>query len=448
MIPNIKHIAILGAGESGVGAAILAKKEGYKVFVSDLNKIKDEYKKELQDHHIKFEEGRHDVIKIISSDMVIKSPGIPDKVKIIRALHNQGTPVISEIEFASWFAKGKIVAITGSNGKTTITLLTHAILKNAGYKVGVAGNLGYSLARMIAKEDNDYLVVEVSSFQLDDILHFKPHIAIISNISPDHLDRYEYNMDQYIASKMRISMNQDENDFLIYNLDDKILIEEVKNENLKAVKIPFSTSGKVEEGAFLNDKKQIEITLKNYDTMTITELALQGQHNKQNSMAASIACRLLEVRKESIRESLSNFDSLEHRLEPVLDIAGVNFINDSKATNINSTYYALETMNKPTVWIVGGVDKGNDYTQLTEFVKDKVKAIVILGNDNTKIHAEFDNVIDMIIDVDNMEDAVNSAFHMSKKGDTVLLSPACASFDLFTSFEDRGRQFKQAIRKL
>ncbi len=448
MIPNIKHIAILGAGESGVGAAILAVKQGYKVFVSDLNKIKEQYKKELLEHNIKFEEGRHDIIKIISSDLVIKSPGIPDKVKIIRALHNQGTPVISEIEFASWFTDAKVVAITGSNGKTTVTLLTYDILKTDGFDVGVAGNLGYSLARMVAKKDHDYLVVEMSSFQLDDILHFKPYIAIISNISPDHLDRYEYSMKQYIASKMRITMNQDENDFLIYNSEDPILIEEIKNGNIKAQIIPFTTTGKVEEGAFLNEKEEIQITLKNYGTMTITELALQGRHNKQNSMAAAIAGKLLQVRKESTRLSLANFESLEHRLEPVLDIAGIRFINDSKATNINSTYYALETMIKPTVWIVGGVDKGNDYTQLTEFVKEKVKGIVVLGKDNAKIHAEFDNVVDMIIDVDTMQDAVNSAFHMSKKGDAVLLSPACASFDLFSSFEDRGRQFKQAIRKL
>lgn len=448
MIADVKHIAILGAGESGVGAAILAKKLGYKVFVSDLNLIKDNYKKELVDHKISFEEGRHDFVKILTSDLVIKSPGIPDKVLIVKELNSQNTPIVSEIEFASWFTNATLIAVTGSNGKTTTTSLTNHLLKNAELNVEEAGNMGYSLARLISERDLDFIVVEVSSFQLDDIKFFKPHIAILLNITPDHLDRYGYEMDNYTASKMRIAMNQDENDHLIYNYDDPIIKNEVQSKNIKAHLIPFSTDAPLDEGAFLNSEDNIEIKLNNHDTMTIDELALQGRHNVHNSMAAALSAKLLKIRKESIRDSLSNFDSLEHRLEPVLEISGVEYINDSKATNINSTYFALESMRKPTVWIVGGVDKGNDYSQLSELVKDNVKAIICLGSENVKIHAEFDQAIETVVDCADMEEAVKMAYHLSAKGDAVLLSPACASFDLFQNYEDRGRQFKENIRKL
>jgi UDP-N-acetylmuramoylalanine--D-glutamate ligase len=448
MIADVKHIAILGAGESGVGAAILAKKLGYKVFVSDLNLIKDNYKKELVNHKISFEEGRHDFVKILTSDLVIKSPGIPDKVLIVKELNSQNTPIVSEIEFASWFTKATLIAVTGSNGKTTTTSLTNHLLKNAELNVEEAGNMGYSLARLISERDLDFIVVEVSSFQLDDIKFFKPQIAILLNITPDHLDRYGYEMDNYTASKMRIAMNQDENDHLIYNYDDPIIKNEVQSKNIKAHLIPFSTDAPLDEGAFLNSEDNIEIKLNNHDTMTIDELALQGRHNVHNSMAAALSAKLLKIRKESIRDSLSNFDSLEHRLEPVLEISGVEYINDSKATNINSTYFALESMRKPTVWIVGGVDKGNDYSQLSELVKDNVKAIICLGSENVKIHAEFDQAIETVVDCADMEEAVKMAYHLSAKGDAVLLSPACASFDLFQNYEDRGRQFKENIRKL
>ncbi|MCT4623012.1 MAG: UDP-N-acetylmuramoyl-L-alanine--D-glutamate ligase [Schleiferiaceae bacterium] len=448
MIANAKYISILGAGESGVGAALLAKKEGYRVFVSDLNQIKPEFKKELIDNEIKFEEGKHDFVRILASDFVIKSPGIPDKVLIIKELKDQGTPIISEIEFASWYTKATIVAITGSNGKTTTTVLTHHLLSRGGHDVGVAGNLGYSLARMVAQEDHDFLVVEVSSFQLDDIKDFKPHIAVIVNITPDHLDRYNYNMEEYIASKMRITLNQDEDDFFIYNLEDPILQKEVEKNNIKAKVLGFTTRDQPNEGAYINEENKIEITLNNHETMTIDELALQGRHNVHNSMAAALSAKLLKIRKESIRDSLANFDSLEHRLEPVLDIHGIEFVNDSKATNVNSTYFALESMRKPTIWIVGGVDKGNDYSQLSELVKDKVKAIVCLGSENAKIHAEFDGHIENIVETNSMDDAVKMAYQLGSKGETVLLSPACASFDLFQNYEDRGRQFKQAVRKL
>lgn len=448
MIENAKHIAILGAGESGVGAAILAKKEGYDVFVSDFGTIKDNYKQELKKHKITFEEGRHDFVKILTSDLVIKSPGIPDKVLIVKELQNQGTPIISEVEFASWFTKAKLIAITGSNGKTTTTALTTHILRDAGLDVEEAGNMGYSFARLVAERDLDYIVVEVSSFQLDDIRDFKPNIAILLNITPDHLDRYGYEMENYIASKMRITENQDSDDFLIYNSDDPILQKEVNSKNTRATLIPFSIEKHLKNGAFLNAQNKIEITLNNHDTMTIDELALQGKHNIHNSMASALSAKLLKIRKESIRDSLSNFDSLEHRLEPVLEICGVEYINDSKATNINSTYYALESMRKPTIWIVGGVDKGNDYSQLTHLVKEHVKAIICLGEDNVKIHAEFDPVLETVVDCASMEDAVKKAYQLGKKGDAVLLSPACASFDLFHNYEDRGRQFKENIRKL
>ena len=341
MIENVKYIAILGAGESGVGAAILAKNKGYKVFVSDLNLIKDNYKKELLAHSISFEEGKHDFVKILTSDLVIKSPGIPDKVLIVKELNNQNTPIISEIEFASWFTNATLIAVTGSNGKTTTTALTKHLLIDGGLNVDMAGNMGYSLARLIYERDLDFIVIEVSSFQLDDIQYFKPHIAILLNITPDHLDRYGYDMDNYTASKMRIAMNQDENDHLIYNYDDSIVKKEVQSKNIKAHLIPFSTEAPIKEGAFLNAEDNIEIILNNLDTMTIDELALQGRHNVHNSMASALSAKLLKIRKESIRNSLSNFDSLEHRLESVLEISGVEYINDSKATNINSTYFAL-----------------------------------------------------------------------------------------------------------
>lgn len=446
MIKTGEHIVILGAGISGVGAALLAKKRGYKVFVSDYGEISEEHKATLVKNNIAFEEGKHDFVKILSADLIVKSPGIPDKVLIVKELRQQGTPVVSEIEFASWFTTGKIIAITGSNGKTTTTLLTYQILKRAGLNVGLGGNIGDGFALQLAETDFDYWVLEVSSFQLDDCVEFKPHIAVITNITPDHLDRYEYEMELYVQSKMSISKNQDTNDFLIYNIDDEYIPSHL--EGIQSHTIPFSLEKELSDGGFLNIENTIEINLNKHGNMTIEKLALQGRHNAANSMASALSAKLLNIRNETIRESLADFESLEHRLEPVLSVHGIQFINDSKATNINSTYYALESMKTPTVWIVGGVDKGNDYSQLAELVNNKVKAIVCLGEDNAKIHAEFDGRVEMIVDAADMQEAVNKAYALGRKGESVLLSPACASFDLFQNYEERGRIFKREVFKL
>lgn len=445
---NPGKIAILGAGESGIGAALLAQKQGYEVFLSDGGAIKPIYRKQLQDLQVNFEEGQHSYDQILSADLIVKSPGIPEKAEVIKKIREKGIELISEIEFGYRYCKGRIIAITGSNGKTTTTLLTYEILKNAGLNVALAGNVGKSFAAVVAEGESDYYVLEVSSFQLDDISSFKPHIAILTNITSDHLDRYDYKMENYAASKFAITRYQDEGDFFIWNKDDPETLKYKDNFDIKATSYAISLQPEPIEGAWLDKDKTIHITLKNQEQMNINELALQGKHNTYNSMASGLAGKLLGIRKEAIRESLAGFESIEHRLEPVLSVYGIQFINDSKATNVNSTWYALESMQTPTIWIVGGVDKGNDYSELFQLVDEKVKAIICLGQDNTKLHREFDNRVDMIIDAADMDEAVRMAYKMGDRGDTVLLSPACASFDLFENYEDRGRQFKEAVRRL
>lgn len=445
----MKKIVVLGAGESGIGTAILAKKKKYKVFVSDSGTIKKKYREVLLNNDILFEEGQHTESKIFDANIVMKSPGIPDNIKLIQDLIEMNIPVISEIEFASKMTKAKIIGITGSNGKTTTTLLTYHILKNAGLSVGVAGNVGESFAWMVADEEYQNYVLELSSFQLDGIVEFAPHIAIITNISPDHLERYEHKYENYINSKFRITRNQTSADYLIYDADDKTIENWFKENSTKATLLPFSLKRKVKYGAYIEDNNLIITTDSNNTfTMSISTLALQGNHNTKNAMASAMVAKLLGIRNDSLRESLEDFDSIEHRLEPVFKINGVQYINDSKATNVNATFYALESMETPTVWIVGGTDKGNDYEELLPLVREKVKAIICLGLDNTKIIKTFGNVVDFICETAGAEEAVKVAYKVSEKGDTVLLSPACASFDLFENYEDRGRQFKDAVRLL
>lgn len=446
MISKEQNIAVLGAGESGVGAAILAKVKGHKVFVSSLNAIDINHKKSLVENQIEFEEGGHSMEVLKQYDIVVKSPGIPSNAKIVLELIEAGAEIISEIELGFRYSKGRIIAITGSNGKTTTSLLTHQLLKRAGMNVGLAGNIGSSYALQVAYDDKDWYVLEISSFQLDDMVHFSPHIAIVTNITPDHLDRYEYSLDKYADSKLSIVKNMTPQDYLIYNLDDEISLAAMERINIKSKLIPFSLIQKVEEGAYM-ENQIITLTI-NKEKMGIEELALQGKHNACNSMAAGLAAKLLSIRKEVIRDSLADFETIEHRLEPVLEVFGIEFINDSKATNVNSTFYALESMKRPTIWIAGGVDKGNDYSQLQSLVKSHVKAIVCLGKDNDKIIQEFANSVDMIVETQSMADAVNMAYSLGEKGDAVLLSPACASFDLFENYEDRGRQFKERVRSL
>ena len=442
------RLVILGGGESGVGTAILGKKKGYDVFVSDYGKIKENYKKVLSINGIKWEEEKHTESKILNADVVMKSPGIPDKSPIVKMLIENKIPVISEIEFAAPFTNAKTIGITGSNGKTTTTMLTYHLLKSAGINVGLGGNIGKSFAWQVAEDKYDYYVLELSSFQLDGIISYKPDIAIITNISPDHLDRYEYKYENYIASKFRITMNQTENDFLIYDADDEAISEWLKNNKTKAQLIPFSLTKTFEKGAFLKDKN-MEININEEEFVMETQyIALEGKHNLKNAMAATSVAKLLQIRKQTIRESLSNFQGVEHRLEKVLKIQNVQYINDSKATNVNAAFFALDSMNSPTVWILGGVDKGNDYSELMSLVHEKVKAIICLGVDNKKIIDAFGNIVDIMIEVTSMQDAVTMAQRLSEKGDTVLLSPACASFDLFENYEDRGRQFKNAVQNL
>lgn len=445
-----KHlkIAILGAGESGVGSAVLAAKQGYDVLLSDMGTIKDKYKKVLHDYAIKYEENKHDEEWILSAHEVIKSPGIPDKAPLIKKLHEQGTPVISEIEFAARYTNAKLIGITGTNGKTTTTLLTYHILTKAGLNVGLAGNIGKSFALQVAENNFDYYVLELSSFQLDGMFKVRLHIAVLLNITPDHLDRYNYELQNYINSKFRIVQNQTNADYFIYCHDDEILSKQFSQFNTSAQLLPFSLQQSFTEGAFIENENLIINHNHNIFSMSIHDLALQGKHNQYNSMAAGLSARVLEVRKEIIRESLEDFVNVEHRLEFVAKVHGIEFINDSKATNVNSTWYALESMNNPVVWIVGGQDKGNDYSMLMNLVKDKVKAIVCLGKDNSKIHKAFKGTIALIEDATTAEEAVKKAYRLGKKGDIVLLSPACASFDLFENYEDRGHQFKQAVRSL
>jgi UDP-N-acetylmuramoylalanine--D-glutamate ligase len=444
------RLVVLGGGESGVGTAILGKKKGYDVFVSDFGKIKDNYKEVLLINGIAWEEGTHTEDLILNADVVMKSPGIPEKKSVIvKKLVEKGIPVISEIEFATSFTKAITIGITGSNGKTTTTMLTYHLLKSAGLNVGLGGNIGKSFAWQVADDKYDSYVLELSSFQLDGIIDYKPHIAIITNISPDHLDRYDYKYEKYVASKFRITMNQTEEDFLIYDADDEAIAEWLKNNKTKAQLIPFSLEKTFEMGAFIKNKT-MEVNIINEEefTMETETMALEGKHNMKNAMAATSVAKLMKIRNATIRESLSNFQGVEHRLEKVLKIQNVQYINDSKATNVNATFFALDSMNTPTVWIVGGVDKGNDYNELMSMVREKVKAIICLGVDNKKIIDVFGNVVDIMVEVNNMEDAVRMAQRLTEKGDTVLLSPACASFDLFENYEDRGNQFKQAVKHL
>ncbi|MFM7758403.1 MAG: UDP-N-acetylmuramoyl-L-alanine--D-glutamate ligase [Crocinitomicaceae bacterium] len=442
-----KHIAILGAGESGLGAAFLAIKQEWNVFVSDAGKIKEEFKLDLQNLNVEWEEGQHDETRILSCDLIVKSPGIPNTVPIIVALRNRGIPVISEIEFASYYSKGKKICITGSNGKTTTTMLTHHILKKAGWDVGLAGNVGQSFAKQVAEGDHEWYVIELSSFQLDDMFDFKADIGILTNITPDHLDRYAYEMQRYVDAKFRILNNQTHEDWFIYNFDDPIIQAEIAKRKLPMKTAPFSLKEEILVGGFAT-KEQLTINIKDQLTMSIHDLALKGKHNTQNSLAAGIAARIVEIRKDVVRESLEDFVNVEHRLEFVAKVNGIEFINDSKATNINSTWFALESMEKPVVWIVGGVDKGNDYNELMELVKDKVKAIICLGTENQKIIEAFSSTVETIVEANSAVEAVAYGYRLAKKEETVLLSPACASFDLFENYEDRGNQFKQAVRKL
>ena len=443
------RLVVLGGGESGVGTAILGNKKGYDVFVSDFGKIKENYKEVLTINGIAWEDEKHTEDLILNANVVMKSPGIPEKAPIVKKLIEKGVPVISEIEFAIQFTDATTVGITGSNGKTTTTLLTYHLLKQGGLNVGLAGNIGKSFAWQVAENKHDIYVLELSSFQLDGIINYKPHIAIITNISPDHLDRYNYDYNLYIDSKFRITKNQTEADYLIYDNEDEAIQNWLNNNEIKANKVPFSLITKSEnQGAFLEDNNINSTINKELFTMPINELALEGKHNIKNAMAATAVAQLLNIRKQTIRESLTNFQGAEHRLEKVLKIQGVQYINDSKATNVNSVFYALDSMTTPTVWIVGGVDKGNDYDELMPLVREKVKAIVCLGVDNTKIINAFNNVVDVMVETTSMSEAVQLAQRLAEKGDSVLLSPACASFDLFENYEDRGKQFKQAIYNL
>ena len=442
-----KHIVILGAGESGVGAAILAKKQEWNVFVSDAGKIKADYKTELDNNQIEWEENTHSTDRIFQAELIVKSPGIPETNDLMRALRNKQIKIISEIEFAGYYTRGKSICVTGSNGKTTTTMLTHHILKKAGWDVGLAGNVGKSFAKQVAEGDHDWYVLELSSFQLDDMFDFKADIGILTNITPDHLDRYENQMQKYVDSKFRILNNQNHEDWFIYNYDDPIIREELSKRKLSMNLAPFSLKEEIKVGAYAVNN-QLIINIKDQLTMSIHELALKGKHNTQNSLAAGIAGRLVEIRKSVVRESLEDFENVEHRLEFVAKVNGIEFINDSKATNINSTWYALETMENPVVWVMGGVDKGNDYSELSNLVKDKVKAIICLGIDNQKIIKAFGHLVETIVEVASATEAVAYAYRLAKKNETVLLSPACASFDLFENYEDRGNQFKQAVRKL
>ncbi|MBT8281816.1 MAG: UDP-N-acetylmuramoyl-L-alanine--D-glutamate ligase [Muriicola sp.] len=444
----MERLVILGGGESGVGTAILGKQKGFEVFVSDKGEIKKKYKDVLIHVGLEWEEGGHTEEKILNADLVMKSPGIPDKVPLVQKLVNKGIPVISEIEFASRYTTATIIAITGSNGKTTTTMLTHHILKQAGFDVGMAGNIGDSFAQMVAEGDKEYFVLEISSFQLDGITNFSPHIAMITNITPDHLDRYENNFLNYVASKFRITMNQSMDDFFIYDADDEVIDAHLKKHPIQASKLPFSLQEEKQYGTFLKDKQFVIKTHEDTMELASDSLALEGQHNLKNTMAAITAAKLVGIRKETIRECIQNFQGAAHRLEKVLKIHHVQYINDSKATNVNATYYALDSMSTPTVWIVGGVDKGNDYKALMPLVREKVKAIICLGMENEKLKQTFANAVDIFVETYAMSEAVKVAYKIAERGDTVLLSPACASFDLFKNYEDRGNQFKEAIKNL
>lgn len=444
----MKKLVILGGGESGVGTAILGLKKGYEVFLSDRGSLKEEYRNVLSNYKIRWEESQHSEDEILNADIVVKSPGIPDTVPLVLKLREKGIPVVSEIEFAGRYTPAKTVCITGSNGKTTTTLLTYHILKKAGLKVGLAGNIGRSFARQVAEEDFDIYVLELSSFQLDGMYEFKADVAMLLNITPDHLDRYDNKFENYIDSKFRIVQNMTEDDVFIYWQDDPVISKAMETKSIKAKTLPFSQEEEVPQGAFTKENKLIININDNSFDMSIHDLALKGKHNTNNSMAAGIASRVLEIRKEIIRESLSDFQNVEHRLEFVAKVHGIEFINDSKATNVNSTWYALESMQKSVVWIVGGVDKGNDYSMLEPMIAEKVRAIVCLGKDNSKILNAFEDVVEPIVEASTAMEAVAMSYQLARKGEAVLLSPACASFDLFENYEDRGQQFKNAVRSL
>lgn len=443
-----KRIVILGAGESGVGAALLAQKQGFEVFVSDRGILAEKYRFELEKAAIPFEEGKHTENLILNAEEIIKSPGIPDKAELVKKARQLGKSVISEIEFAGRYMRGVKICITGSNGKTTTTLLTHHILKKAGFNVALAGNVGKSLARQVAEEDADYYVIELSSFQLDGMTDFKADLAILLNITPDHLDRYDYDFSKYVASKFRIIQNQDEHGVFIYCADDDAITAAMNQYPTQAKQYPFSLKKKVDEGAYLQNNNLVININKQQIAMSIHDLALQGKHNAYNSMAAGIAAKVLEIRKEIIRESLSDFQNIEHRLEFVARVHGIDFINDSKATNVNSTWYALESMDKPVVWIAGGVDKGNDYAMLDNLVASKVHTLICMGEDNSKLSKFFEGKVENIAETRNVQEAVALAYRFARKDEVVLLSPCCASFDLFENYEDRGNQFKKAVRAL
>ena len=466
-----QRIVVIGSGESGAGAAVLAKKKGFDVFVSDKGKIKEEYKNVLSNHGIAYEEGKHTASLILNANEVVKSPGVPDKSEMMQQIRKKKIAVVSEIEFAARFTNATLIGITGTNGKTTTTSLTYHVLKNAGYNVKMAGNIGKSFALMVAEEKKEtrkklFYVLELSSFQLDGMFKTRINVAILTNITPDHLDSYNYKFQNYINSKFRITQNQTKEDAFIYCADDEVIAKEIKKRKLTAQLFPFSIKRKIKRGAYLitekapsgkdvqkkllRAKEKMEININNQIPihMFVEQLALQGRHNIYNSMAAGIAARFVEVRKSDIRESLSDFENIEHRLEFVTKVYGVDYINDSKATNVNSTWYALESMQNPTVWIVGGVDKGNDYDMIKDLVKQKVKAIVCLGVDNKKIIKAFKDVVSVIVETKSADEAVRASARIATKGDTVLLSPCCASFDLFDNYEDRGRKFKQAVKSL
>jgi len=443
----MKNIIILGAGESGIGCALLAQSRGYNVFVSESNNIQESIRLQLIENNIEFEENSHNKAIKIKPDFVVKSPGIADTSQIIKSYIKNNINVISEIEFASRNTDSEIIAITGSNGKTTTTLLTHQILNDEGLNVTIGGNIGTSFSSLLISNDYNYLVLEVSSFQLDGIVEFKPHIAVITNLSPDHLDRYK-NYEDYIKSKFRIVMNQDSNDYLIYDGDDPTINSYINKNNIKSKLIPFSTERKIEEGAYYNNQSINILINKKKLVMPTENFSIKGKHNIKNAMAAATVAHLLKIRKQTIRKSLEHFQSVEHRLENVLTINKVNYINDSKATNVNATYYALDTMEASTIWIVGGIDKGNKYEDLFPLVHKKVKAIICLGKNNFKLIENFENIVEYIVETTSMEEAVSTAYKIAKPGYNVLLSPACASFDLFDDYKDRGRQFKASVRKL
>ncbi|MEP6700095.1 MAG: UDP-N-acetylmuramoyl-L-alanine--D-glutamate ligase [Bacteroidota bacterium] len=450
----VKRFVILGGGESGVGAALLAKQQGYDTFLSDGSSLKEEYRNGLQHAGIDYEEGQHTESKILNADEVMKSPGITEKTEIVKKIRSAGIKIISEVELAYRFkGNSKIIAITGSNGKTTTTALLYHICKTAGLDCAMVGNMGNSFAKQVAEDPKELYVVEISSFQLDDINTFRPGIAILTNITEDHLDRYEYQFENYISSKFRITMNQQEDDNFIYCADDEVTMKYLNRPigigfNIQSNQLPISMKRELPNGAFIKDGDMYIRTGQDFTNMSVFDFALKGKHNQYNTMAACVAATLLDIRKDKIREAVQNFQSLEHRMEHVATVRGVEFINDSKATNVNSAWYALESMTKPTVLILGGVDKGNDYSLIEELVKEKVKAIICLGTDNRKIHEAFGNTMSTIVNTSTAAEAVHAAFHFASKGDVVLLSPACASFDLFKNYEDRGNQFKQIVKEL